>query len=181
MRSVVSRQPWHRWTLRARRFRHEMPEGGELADQNIKDRFHGENDPVARKIFRITEERMTLKPPEDRSITTLYIGGLTAETTESQIQGKSRRSAAREPERGRGRQRNRSGMRYGKLGTPNGSSRFCSLRSAGPVRRFYIYGTLLTIKMIPAKACAFITFSCDWLISSRAPRCFRKATCPSRL
>ena len=29
-------------------FRHEMPEGGELADQNIKDRFNGENDPVPR-------------------------------------------------------------------------------------------------------------------------------------
>jgi hypothetical protein len=29
-----------------------MPLGGELANQNIKDRFHGSNDPVAAKIMR---------------------------------------------------------------------------------------------------------------------------------
>lgn len=29
-----------------------MPVTGELANQNIKDRFHGQNDPVAKKIMR---------------------------------------------------------------------------------------------------------------------------------
>uniref|UniRef100_A0A7S1IQP6 C3H1-type domain-containing protein n=1 Tax=Eutreptiella gymnastica TaxID=73025 RepID=A0A7S1IQP6_9EUGL len=37
-------------------YRHEMPEGGELAVQNIKDRYYGVNDPVAKKIFRIQGE-----------------------------------------------------------------------------------------------------------------------------
>ena len=31
--------------------RHEMPVTGELANQNIKDRFHGSNDPVAKKMM----------------------------------------------------------------------------------------------------------------------------------
>lgn len=38
--------------------------------------FHGENDPVARKIFRIADEKMTLQPPEDKDITSLYLGGV---------------------------------------------------------------------------------------------------------
>jgi len=37
-------------------YRHEMPDQGELADQNVKDRYYGVNDPVAKKIFRIYEE-----------------------------------------------------------------------------------------------------------------------------
>eukprot|EP01062_Namystynia_karyoxenos_P033944 TRINITY_DN24899_c0_g3_i1.p1 TRINITY_DN24899_c0_g3~~TRINITY_DN24899_c0_g3_i1.p1 ORF type:complete len:329 (+),score=94.77 TRINITY_DN24899_c0_g3_i1:74-988(+) len=38
-------------------YRHEMPDGGELADQNIKDRYYGQNDPVANKIFRLYREK----------------------------------------------------------------------------------------------------------------------------
>lgn len=32
--------------------RHEDPVTGELANQNIKDRFYGVNDPVAKKMLR---------------------------------------------------------------------------------------------------------------------------------
>jgi pre-mRNA-splicing factor RBM22/SLT11 len=92
-------------------FRHEMPEGGELADQNIKDRFHGENDPVARKIFRIADEKMTLQPPEDKDITSLYLGGISAEISEQDIRG-----------------------------------------------TMYVYGAILSIKMVPQRACAFVIF-----------------------
>eukprot|EP00747_Dinoflagellata_sp_TGD_P163902 gnl/TRDRNA2_/TRDRNA2_183112_c0_seq1.p1 gnl/TRDRNA2_/TRDRNA2_183112_c0~~gnl/TRDRNA2_/TRDRNA2_183112_c0_seq1.p1 ORF type:complete len:387 (+),score=86.39 gnl/TRDRNA2_/TRDRNA2_183112_c0_seq1:27-1163(+) len=66
-------------------FRHEVPEGGELANQRIRDRFHGENDPVANKILRRANEDMTLMPPEDKSITTLYLGGLEAGVTEKDV------------------------------------------------------------------------------------------------
>eukprot|EP00755_Sulcionema_specki_P014476 Sspe_Gene.9282::Locus_3120_Transcript_1_1_Confidence_1.000_Length_1027::g.9282::m.9282/K12872/RBM22, SLT11; pre-mRNA-splicing factor RBM22/SLT11 len=38
-------------------YRHEMPEGGELSEQNIKDRYYGTNDPVANKIFRLHREQ----------------------------------------------------------------------------------------------------------------------------
>mmetsp|Transcript_40806 Transcript_40806/g.93978 ORF Transcript_40806/g.93978 Transcript_40806/m.93978 type:complete len:284 (+) Transcript_40806:73-924(+) len=37
-------------------FRHELPEGGELANQKLRDRFHGENDPVARKLLRRADD-----------------------------------------------------------------------------------------------------------------------------
>lgn len=66
-------------------FRHELPEGGELANQKIRDRYHGENDPVAKKLLRRAEEDMTLLPPEDKSVATLYLGGLEAGTREKDV------------------------------------------------------------------------------------------------
>eukprot|EP00933_Yihiella_yeosuensis_P003709 TRINITY_DN10689_c0_g1_i1.p1 TRINITY_DN10689_c0_g1~~TRINITY_DN10689_c0_g1_i1.p1 ORF type:complete len:356 (+),score=64.95 TRINITY_DN10689_c0_g1_i1:55-1122(+) len=66
-------------------FKHELPQGGELANQKLRDRFHGENDPLAKKIMRRAEEDLTLMPPEDKSITTLYLGGLPPGTKEKDI------------------------------------------------------------------------------------------------
>lgn len=66
-------------------FRHELPEGGELANQKLRARFHGEDDPLAKKILRRAEEDMTLLPPEDKSVTTLYLGGLEVGTKEKDI------------------------------------------------------------------------------------------------
>lgn len=50
-------------------YRHEMPQEGELKHQNIKDRYYGTNDPVARKIMAGPKAgaRQT-GPPEDQSI-----------------------------------------------------------------------------------------------------------------
>ena len=61
--------------------RHEKPTDPDdpLSDQNIKDRYYGINDPVADKLLRRASEAMeqeAVKAPEDRTITTLYIGGL---------------------------------------------------------------------------------------------------------
>jgi pre-mRNA-splicing factor RBM22/SLT11 len=69
-------------------FRHELPEGGELANQKLRDRFHGENDPVAAKLLRRAEEDLTLESPEDKSITTLYLGGLPPGTKEREVRDK---------------------------------------------------------------------------------------------
>lgn len=66
-------------------FRHEIPQGGELANQKLRARFHGEDDPLAKKILRTAEENNTLLPPEDRSITTLYLGGLEEGVTDKEI------------------------------------------------------------------------------------------------
>ena len=57
-------------------YRHEMPETGDLSVQNIKDRYHGQNDPVANKLLKKAETFAKLTPPEDTDISTLYIGGL---------------------------------------------------------------------------------------------------------
>merc|ERR1719181_1635032 len=69
-------------------FKHELPKGGELANQKLRDRFHGENDPLAAKIMRRADEDLTLMPPEDKSITTLYLGGLEPTTTEKEVRDK---------------------------------------------------------------------------------------------
>ena len=51
--------------------------GGEQnVEQNIRDRFEGVNDPVAKKILAKTKEVNVPDPPEDKNITTLFIGGI---------------------------------------------------------------------------------------------------------
>ncbi|KAJ2559921.1 Pre-mRNA-splicing factor slt11 [Coemansia sp. RSA 1822] len=55
-------------------YRHEMPDGSpELARQNISDRYHGANDPVARRMLARAEKSTDrLTPPDDKSITSLF-------------------------------------------------------------------------------------------------------------
>jgi hypothetical protein len=52
--------------------RHEMPVQNELSKQNIQDRYHGTNDPVARKILNQHSTSMGLAPPEDKTIVRLF-------------------------------------------------------------------------------------------------------------
>jgi pre-mRNA-splicing factor RBM22/SLT11 len=67
-------------------YRHEMPTVGELANQNIKDRYHGNNDPVARKMLnRSGNDPRPMELPEDRTITTIWVGGLDESMTESDV------------------------------------------------------------------------------------------------
>lgn len=49
-------------------YRHEKPANDELAQQNIKDRYHGQNDPVAKRMLAGYAALRGLKPPEDTSI-----------------------------------------------------------------------------------------------------------------
>ncbi|CAG0887947.1 unnamed protein product [Cyprideis torosa] len=59
-------------------YRHEKPTDPEdpLADQNFKDRYYGVNDPVAEKLLRRAAALPALELPEDKSITTLYVGNM---------------------------------------------------------------------------------------------------------
>eukprot|EP00088_Acartia_fossae_P030347 TRINITY_DN3131_c0_g1_i1.p1 TRINITY_DN3131_c0_g1~~TRINITY_DN3131_c0_g1_i1.p1 ORF type:complete len:407 (+),score=120.71 TRINITY_DN3131_c0_g1_i1:62-1282(+) len=59
-------------------YRHEKPTDPDdpLADQNIKDRYYGVNDPVAEKLLNRAKNMPSIEPPEDKSITTLFVGGL---------------------------------------------------------------------------------------------------------
>lgn len=58
-------------------YRHELPSINEFSDQNIKDRFYGINDPVAKKILKGYLDTKPPNPPSDKNITSLYISGLT--------------------------------------------------------------------------------------------------------
>lgn len=52
-------------------YRHEKPVESALSHQNIQDRYHGRNDPVAKKIMSANAEAHGLQPPEDESIVKL--------------------------------------------------------------------------------------------------------------
>lgn len=58
--------------------RHEKPTDPDdpLSNQNIRDRFYGVNDPVADKLLSRYKELPTLETPEDKTVTTLYIGNV---------------------------------------------------------------------------------------------------------
>eukprot|EP00921_Rhytidocystis_pertsovi_P015715 GHVQ01024953.1.p1 GENE.GHVQ01024953.1~~GHVQ01024953.1.p1 ORF type:complete len:375 (+),score=35.57 GHVQ01024953.1:217-1341(+) len=48
----------------------------DLADQKIKDRYIGTDDPVADKIVRRAEQSTQMRPPDDKSVTTLFVGNI---------------------------------------------------------------------------------------------------------
>ena len=57
-------------------------------DEKIRSRYHGRDDGLANSIMARAEERMggaDLKPPEDRSITTLWVGGVDESLTEGDL------------------------------------------------------------------------------------------------
>ena len=67
-----------------------------LEKQSVKDRYKGEEDPVADKMLKsfetlthlvnkTLEKRVLLTAPKDKSVTTLYITGLHSEINDSDI------------------------------------------------------------------------------------------------
>jgi hypothetical protein len=70
-------------TNHAKSDRHEMPEKNELSNQNIKDRYYGRNDPVAKKILSTHAASRGLQPPDDESIVSINLlpFGLTLRTS----------------------------------------------------------------------------------------------------
>ena len=56
-----------------------------LADQNIKDRYYGVSDPVASRLLSQASSMPSLDPPSDKSITTLYVGGLEGKVEEGDL------------------------------------------------------------------------------------------------
>ena len=67
--------------------RHDMPTdpNDPLADQNIKDRYYGMSDPVAARLLNQAKSMPSLEPPSDKSITTLYVGGLEGKVEEGDL------------------------------------------------------------------------------------------------
>jgi len=66
-------------------YRHEVPVENELSKQNIQDRYHGRNDPVARKILSAYAATTGLTPPEDTTIVSLFLSSLPAEATNESL------------------------------------------------------------------------------------------------
>lgn len=59
-------------------FSHEKPTDPDdpLSHQNMRDRYYGTKDPVAEKLLNRAKAMPKLTPPEDITVTTLYIGNL---------------------------------------------------------------------------------------------------------
>ncbi|KAF1741469.1 hypothetical protein MXB_3259 [Myxobolus squamalis] len=68
-------------------FRHEMPTdpNDPMSSQNIRDRYHGFNDPVANKILKRMNDMIILDTPIDKTIATLYVGGLDSTITKEDL------------------------------------------------------------------------------------------------
>lgn len=49
-------------------FRHELPVQNDVSKQNIQDRFHGRNDPVAKKLLGSAASDAGLTPPADQEV-----------------------------------------------------------------------------------------------------------------
>lgn len=115
----------------ADRRRHEMPVTGELANQNIKDRFYGVNDPVAKKMMGHPLDGDSLSgpppPPSDRNVTTIWVGGIDEKMTESDV-----------------RQVN--------------LNLYCQTVTTACSNVFYPYGELSSVSLVPNKYCGFITY-----------------------
>ena len=63
-----------------------MKKGYGRIEEKIKERYHGFNDPIAKMILsKIKDKPKIPDAPEDQSITTLFIGGVTSEMKESSI------------------------------------------------------------------------------------------------
>jgi pre-mRNA-splicing factor RBM22/SLT11 len=68
-------------------YRHEKPTDPDdpLSDQNIRDRYYGNNDPVADKLLRRVAEMPKPQPPEDKTISTVYVGNVGEQMTEQDL------------------------------------------------------------------------------------------------
>jgi len=66
-------------------YRHELPEESAIPDQKLQDRYHGQNDPLANKILHKITGSKTVRPPEDKSITSLIVRDLKPEVTEGDL------------------------------------------------------------------------------------------------
>lgn len=52
-----------------------------LAHQNMRDRFYGQEDPVAAKMMARQDEMPKLEPPEDEGISSLWLGNMSDNIT----------------------------------------------------------------------------------------------------
>lgn len=60
-----------------------------LAHQNIRDRFYGQDDPVAAKMLARQDQLPKLEPPEDEGITSLWLGNMSPQITQEVSVGTS--------------------------------------------------------------------------------------------
>ena len=63
-----------------------MQKGQGRLEDKIRDRFNGTKDPLAQKIMDKIQECKVPEPPQDLRITTLFVGGITNETSQELLE-----------------------------------------------------------------------------------------------
>jgi len=56
-----------------------------LSNQKLKERYYGNEDPVADKLIKMAAELPQLATPDDRTITSLYVGGIEDDVAEKDL------------------------------------------------------------------------------------------------
>lgn len=69
-------------------YRHSIPLFGQMTRKNYHDRYNGVKDPVANKMLSRVANMYALKPPNNKSITTIFIGNITSKITAAMIKEK---------------------------------------------------------------------------------------------
>jgi pre-mRNA-splicing factor RBM22/SLT11 len=121
-------------------YRHEMPTHdpkSDMAKQNIRDRYWGQDDPVAKKMLAKAQAHERPEAPEE--VKSVFVGKVTADIKEEDIKCVSN-------------------FRYviNMHLVPYHAffSWFFSLRD-----HFYSFGNVVNIRMVPTQTCAFIEYS----------------------
>ena len=65
-----------------------MQKGHGKFEDRLKARYDGENDPLAQKILDKVKDRKVPPNPEDKNITTFFIGGIDESTSKEKLQAK---------------------------------------------------------------------------------------------
>ena len=127
--------------------RHEKPTDPDdpLSNQNIRDRFYGVNDPVAEKLMTRYKEIPTLETPEDKTVTTLYLGNV-VDIDEQAL----------------------------RLVCFFVSLFHCDDVSCSSRDHFYQYGEIRSIAVVPKQSCAFVQFTQRDAAERAAKECFNK-------
>jgi len=146
-------------------YRHEMPRPkDDLSKQNIVDRFHGRNDPVAKRMLARSKGKAQFAHPPTPQAKTLWLAPINATTTQSDIQCVCRC---------------RlflcvcvclvcvyvyvyvcvcvcwcGGCPLPPPPPPSSPPHVAACRD-----KFYAYGEILSIKLIPDKSCAFVEYA----------------------
>ena len=146
------------------------PPAGPLSEQNIKDRYYGVNDPVAEKLLARADKFSRPTPPEDRTICTLFVGGVTGALAEGWAAGAWAASAAGS---GQGAAAaccccTSAWLAFPRVAAAHTASSYSHLAPSAPPDdiseddlrdQFYPYGELKSVKKVASRSCAFVTYA----------------------
>ncbi len=133
-----------------------------LSNQKLKERYYGTEDPVADKLMKQASDMPQLTAPDDRTVTSLYVGGVEDDITEKDL--------------GYG-----MGVRLWALEQEGFSSLSPPPLSLPSRSHFYQFGELQGIHLVSKQKCAFVTFTTREAAEKAADGSFNKIVIKGKL